>query len=109
MKTILAVLALSFAGLTHGATSDERLDELCNAKDIKNVSVCKQVIAEQLDAAYMWGEENAHLYKRQKPAKLQQFMDSEPMLNLCTQAPDKDRCEKLRGYLIEEYKAGIGL
>ncbi|QDH49106.1 hypothetical protein PHYNN_214 [Pantoea phage Phynn] len=110
MKVVLAAVLLSVAGLAHAdLDSDSRLNELCNNKDIKNVLVCKQVIAEQLDAAYMWGEENAHLVKKQKVAKLKQFEDSEPMMNLCTQAPNKDRCEKLRGYLIEEYKAGIGL
>lgn len=109
MKKLLLGLLLVVAGTAHAASTDERVDELCGTKDIKNQEVCTQVISEQLDAAYMWGENNAHLYKREKKAKLQQFMTSEPMMNLCTQAPNKERCEKLRSYLIEEYKAGIGL
>ena len=102
----LALLLTLFAGFAH---ADDRLAELCNNRDIKDVAVCEQVIAEQLDAAYVWGEENAHLYKRQKLVKQREFLQSEPMMNLCTKAPDKERCEKLRTYLVEEYNAGIGL
>lgn len=102
----LALLLTLFVGFAH---ADDRLAELCNHRDIKDVAVCEQVIAEQLDAAYVWGEENAHLYKRQKLVKQREFLQSEPMMNLCTKAPDKERCEKLRTYLVEEYNAGIGL
>ena len=102
----LALLLTLFAGFVH---ADDRLAELCNHRDIKDVAVCEQVIAEQLDAAYVWGEENAHLYKRQKLVKQREFLQSEPMMNLCTKAPNKERCEKLRTYLVEEYNAGIGL
>ena len=102
----LARLVTLFAGFAH---ADDRLAELCNNRDIKDVAVCEQVIAEQLDAAYVWGEENAHLFKRQKLVKQREFLQSEPMMNLCTKAPNKERCEKLRTYLVEEYNAGIGL
>lgn len=105
MKKLALFLAL-FAGFAH---ADDRLAELCNHRDIKDVAVCEQVIAEQLDAAYVWGEENAHLYKRQKLVKQREFLQSEPMMNLCTKAPNKERCEKLRTYLVDEYNAGIGL
>lgn len=106
MKKLALFLAL-FAGFAHA--DDDRLAELCNHRDIKDVAVCEQVIAEQLDAAYVWGEENAHLYKRQKLVKQREFLQSEPMMNLCTKAPNKERCEKLRTYLVDEYNAGIGL
>lgn len=105
MKKLSLLLTL-FAGFAH---ADDRLAELCNNRDIKDVAVCEQVIAEQLDAAYVWGEENAHLFKRQKLVKLHEFLQSEPMMNLCTNAPNKERCEKLRTYLVDEYVAGIGL
>lgn len=105
MKKLALLLAL-FASFAH---ADDRLAELCNNRDIKDVAVCEQVIAEQLDAAYVWGEENAHLFKRQKLVKQREFLQSEPMMNLCTKAPNKERCEKLRTYLVEEYNAGIGL
>lgn len=106
-KLLVVMIALGFA--TSAMASDERVDALCKNKDIKNVDVCTQVISEQLDAAYSWGERNAHLYKREKEAKLNQFKDSSPMVSLCTDAPNKERCEMLRNYMIEEYKAGIGL
>lgn len=102
----LALLLTLFAGFAH---ADDRLAELCNHRDIKDPAVCEQVIAEQLDAAYVWGEENAHLVKRQKLAKQREFLQSEPMMKLCTRATNKERCEKLRTYLVDEYNAGIGL
>lgn len=110
MKKLMLVLAL-VSGFAHADINnvDERVDSLCRDKDIKNPAVCVQVISEQLDAAYVWGEENAHLYKRQKLVKFDEFMASEPMMNLCTRAPEKSRCELLRSYLVEEFKAGIGL
>ena len=89
----LALLLTLFAGFAHA--DDERLAELCNNRDIKDVAVCEQVIA--------------HLFKRQKLVKLHEFLQSEPMMNLCTNAPNKERCEKLRTYLVDEYVAGIGL
>lgn len=103
----LALLLTLVAGFAYAG--DARLDELCNNRDIKDVAVCKQVIAEQLDVAYMWGEENAHLYKRGKLLKQKEFLQSEPMMNLCKQAPNKERCEKFRTYLVDEFNAGIGL
>lgn len=106
MKKLVLLLAM-VAGSAYAG--DARLDELCNNREIKDVAVCKQVIAEQLDAAYMWGEENAHLYKRHKLKKQVEFLQSEPMMNLCKQAPNKPRCEVFRGYLIDEFNAGIGL
>ncbi|MFC4221987.1 hypothetical protein ECF1_0214 [Enterobacter phage EC-F1] len=105
----LALLLTLVSGFAYADISDNRLSELCNHRDIKDVAVCEQVIAEQLDAAYVWGEENAHLFKRQKLVKLHEFLQSEPMMNLCTNAPNKERCEKLRTYLVDEYVAGIGL
>ncbi|MEG1903878.1 MAG: hypothetical protein RR212_05730 [Bacteroidales bacterium] len=105
----LALLLTLVSGFAYADISDNRLSELCDHRDIKDTAVCYQVIAEQLDAAYVWGEENAHLVKRQKLAKQREFLQSEPMMNLCTRAPNKERCEKLRTYLVDEYNAGIGL
>lgn len=105
MKFLLMLL-VAFAGFVH---ADERVDQLCKGRDIKKPAACAQVIAEQLDAAYVWGEQNAHLIKKQKLIKRQEFINSEPMMNLCRVAPDAKRCELFRTYLIEEYDAGIGL
>jgi len=105
MKKII----LALCGLTMTVHADDRIDALCKGKDIVKPSVCVQVIKEQLDAAYVWGEENAHLIKRLKLAKREEFLQSEPMLRLCKSAPDQARCEMFRSYLLEEYNAGIGL
>lgn len=107
MKKLIISIAFGLAFSAHAG--DVRIDELCKDKDIKDPSVCTEVIAEQLDAAYVWGEESAHLIKRQKLIKREEFKNSEPMIHLCSVAPDKARCERLRGYLMEEFDAGIGL
>lgn len=107
MKKFIIALGLIVSFSSYAG--DERIDGLCKGKDIKDPSICAEVIAEQFDAAYAWGEENAHLIKRQKQAKREEFANSEPMLHLCSVAPDKARCERLRGYLMEEFDAGIGL
>lgn len=106
MKNILLVGLVLVSCASH---ADERIDQLCQGRDIKKPAACAQVISEQLDAAYVWGEQNAHLIKKQKLVKRQEFINSEPMMNLCRVAPDAKRCELFRTYLIEEYDAGIGL
>lgn len=106
MKAIITALVF---GLVSSAHADDRIDMLCKGKDIVKPSVCVQVIKEQLDAAYAWGEENAHLIKRHKLVKREEFLQSEPMLRLCKSAPDHAKCEMFRSYLVEEYDAGIGL
>lgn len=109
MKKLLAVLVLGIGCVGYAHASDARVDEICADRNINKQFTCVQVISEEIDAAYMMGEANAHLFKREKKAKLNAFLISEPMVNLCTQAPDAKKCALFREYLVEEYTAGIGL
>lgn len=109
MKKLLAVFVLGLSCVGYAHASDPRVDEICENRNINKQFTCVQVISEEIDAAYMMGEAHAHLFKRQKIERLNAFLITEPMVNLCTQAPDAKKCALFRAYLIEEYRAGIGL